>query len=218
MNNQSLVAEEDILRAADVIRSGGVVAFPTETYYGLGADPFNREALLRVFTIKERSPHLPILTLVAEDGLSEGLAASIPSPFRLLMDAFWPGPLTLVCEAQPGVPGLLTGGTGTVGIRQSSSSVARQLVSSIGGPITATSANVSGSPPATSAGEVARSLGTAVDFVLDGGPTPGGKGSTLIGFADDSVYCIREGVIAFEEILTKIAPLKTPDTKPRRDI
>lgn len=206
MINHSSVSEEDCLQAAEVIRSGGVVAFPTETYYGLGADPFNTEALLRIFTIKERSPHLPILTLVARDGLTDGLAASIPSPFRLLIDAFWPGPLTLVCEAQTGVPGLLTGGTGTVGIRQSSSSVARRLITAFGGPITATSANVSGSAPATNTGEVAQSLGTAVDFVLDGGPTPGGKGSTLVGFADDSVYCIREGVIAFEDILAKIAP------------
>lgn len=192
-------------RAVKVMRSGGVVAFPTETYYGLGVDPFNTAALRRMFTIKERSPHLPILTLVAEDGLAEGLAATIPSPFYRLMTAFWPGPLTLVCDARPTVPALLTGGTGTVGIRQSSASVAQALVAAFGGPITATSANVSGFPPAVSAKEVVQSLGTTVDFIIDGGPTPGGKGSTLIGFADDSVYCIREGVIAFNDIVQELA-------------
>lgn len=204
MNSRFPVSEEACLRAVEVIRSGGVVAFPTETYYGLGVDPFNTNALRRVFTIKERSPHLPILTLVAEDGITDGLANYVPTPFHQLMSTFWPGPLTLVCDALPTVPALLTGGTGTVGIRQSSSSIARKLVAAFGGPITATSANVSGSPPAVNAKEVMQSLGTTVDFIIDGGPTPGGKGSTLIGFADDSVYCIREGIIAYKDILQEL--------------
>ena len=117
-----------------------------------------------------------------------------------LIDCFWPGPLTLVCPALAAVPLQLTGNTGTIGLRQSPHEVAHRLIDAFGGPVTATSANISGRPPAVSAAEVARMFGAEVDLILDGGETQGGSGSTIIGMRGASLYCLREGKIAFSAV------------------
>ncbi len=194
------VTGESIRRAADVLQSGGLIAFPTESYYGLGVDPFNEEALRRLFKVKNRPVHLPVLVIVDDLIQANRVTADIPDVYRQLIRYFWPGPLTLVCQGRPQLSPLLTGNTRTIGIRQSPNIVARKLVSVLNGPITATSANLSGSLPAVTAQEVADSLGTQVDMILDGGQTPGGKGSTVIGLKKGSLYCIREGMIEFRTI------------------
>jgi len=196
-----IVTDDDsqIREAVRVLKQGGLIAFPTETYYGLGVNPFNPKALQRLFQIKQRTPDKPVLVLVADQSQVSLLAASIPAHFDRLTRAFWPGSLTLVYPARLYLPALLTGGTDTVGIRQSPHPLARRLLVEYRRPITATSANRSGALPATTAIEVEKIFGTAVDLVLDGGPTPGGQGSTLVGENTD-VFCIREGKIPFTEI------------------
>ena len=193
------VDKSRIREAVRLLKQGGLIAFPTETYYGLGVDPFNPQALQRLFQVKQRTTDKPVLVLIADQTQLPLLAASVPAHFSKLAAAFWPGPLTLVYPALSSLPDLLTGGTGTVGIRESPHPIARRLVREYRGPITATSANRSGAPPATTAIEVEKIFGSDVDLVLDGGASPGGQGSTLVG-EKKKVFCIREGKIPFPEI------------------
>jgi L-threonylcarbamoyladenylate synthase len=187
--------------AARLLRQGGLIAFPTETYYGLGVDPFNAEALQRLFAVKQRQPDKPVLVLVAEQAQVTELVAEVPAVLRRLMAAFWPGPLTLVFPGRSTLPPLLTGGTGNIGIRQSPHPLAADLLRAFGGPITATSANRSGAPPATTAVEIQERLGSEIDLILDGGTTPGGAGSTLVGCDQGQrLCCLRVGVVAFEDV------------------
>uniref|UniRef100_UPI004056D44A L-threonylcarbamoyladenylate synthase n=1 Tax=Candidatus Electronema sp. TaxID=2698783 RepID=UPI004056D44A len=185
--------------AARLLRQGGLIAFPTETYYGLGVDPFNTEALRRLFTVKRRATEKPVLVLVADQSQVPQLAEETPEPLRLLMNRFWPGPLTLVFPAKKNLPDLLTGGSGTVGIRQSPEPTAAQLLAAFGGPVTATSANRSGNAAAITAAEVEAAFGSEIDLILDGGRTPGGAGSTLVGWNGQELRCFREGRISFAE-------------------
>ncbi len=188
-----------IEEAIRLLHRGGLIAFPTETYYGLGVDPFNLRALQRLFQVKQRVADKAVLLLLSDRSQVDRLASTIPADFNILMDGFWPGPLTLVFPAQPSLPALLTGDTGTVGLRLSPDPVAVQLVRGFGGPITATSANLSGDHPATTAAQVREIFGDEIDIILDGGKTPGGSGSTLVGF-DQEVFCIRPGQISFKHI------------------
>ncbi len=200
MNQPVAVSDRTVSHAADILRSGGVVAFPTETYYGLAVDPFNDQALARLFQIKQRSRELPILVLVADIDQFHALTLEIPAVYYRLINCFWPGPLTLVCPAQPALPSLLTGNTDTIGLRQSPHEMANQLIAAFGGPITATSANISGHPAAVTAGEVADIFGSKIDLILDGGQTPGGSGSTLVGMRQGALYCLRRGKISFSAV------------------
>lgn len=199
------MTEEALAKACVTLRAGGVVAFPTETYYGLAVDPFNQEALSRLFALKGRAGDKPVLLIVDNPSQLSTLVAEIPPPFPLLMERFWPGPLTLVFPGAPSLPGMLTGHRGTIGARVSSHPVARQLVRAFGRPLTATSANFSGQPAAVAAGGVLDQLGPEVDAVLDGGETPGGQGSTLLGYQEGKVCLLRAGVIPFAEIEAVLA-------------
>lgn len=181
------------------------MAFPTETYYGLAVDPFNPLALERIFRAKLRPHNLPILVLVAEISQLHLLTDAMPPVYFRLIDHLWPGPLTLVCPALPSLPVRLTGGTGTVGIRQSPHPIARALLAAFGGPLTATSANVTGFPAAVAADEVARMFPTGLDLILDGGSTPGGSGSTLVGVHGTELRCLREGKIPFSVVQARVA-------------
>lgn len=194
------VTDEALAQACAVLRAGGVVAFPTETYYGLAVDPFNQAALSRLFTLKGRSADKPVLLIIDNPSQLGSLVAEIPPPFTLLMENFWPGPLTLVFPGAKSLPELLTGHRGTIGLRVSSHPVARKLVRAFGRPITATSANFSGQPAAVVASGVRVQLGPGVDAILDGGATPGGQGSTLLGYQEGKVCLLRAGVIPFAEV------------------
>ncbi|MCI5209706.1 MAG: threonylcarbamoyl-AMP synthase [Candidatus Electrothrix sp. ATG2] len=187
--------------AARLLCQGGLIAFPTETYYGLGVDPFNVEALQRLFNVKQRTPDKAVLVLVAEQAQVTELAAEVPAVLKKLMARFWPGPLTLVFPGRPILPSILTGGTGNIGIRQSPHPLAASLLREFGGPITATSANRSGAAPAITAAEVQESLGTEIDLILDGGTTPGGAGSTLVSCGpEQQLHCLRAGLLPFADI------------------
>lgn len=192
---------EQLLEAAAIIRSGGIVAFPTETYYGLAADPFAPAALEKIFRIKKRSLTKPLMTLVSSTDQVNLLAAKIPREFEMLINRFWPGPLTLIFPARPSLPVLLTCNSGTVGIRISSHPWARMLTEITGQPITATSANISGHQPAATAENVYQQLGRRVDLIIDGGPTPGRLSSTLIALLAGELRIIREGALPAQQIL-----------------
>lgn len=184
-----------------MLKSGGIVAFPTETYYGLAVDPFNTKALEHLFRLKRRDSKKPVLTLVQDSTQLISLVREIPSVYSPLMQAFWPGPLTLIFDGLPDLPSLLTCGAGTVGVRISSNTVAQELVKDFGRPITATSANISGQEPAINARQVKSQFGQDVDCVIDGGTTPGGKGSTIVGCKNDELVLIRSGVISYDRIV-----------------
>lgn len=200
-------SEEDLSRAVAVLNSGGVVAFPTETYYGLAVDPLNPLALNHLFTLKQREISKPILTLVSDTGSLSFLVREVPDIYIPLMERFWPGPLTLVFQAKLNLPSLLTANTSTVGIRQSSHPFAQQLVNAFGRPITATSANISGRHAAIDAQQVRTQFGSKVDLIFDGGRTPGVIGSTIIGQSNNNLKLIREGMISFEEIMQIVSKI-----------
>jgi L-threonylcarbamoyladenylate synthase len=184
-----------IADAAAVLRRGGVVGFPTETFYGLAAAALNPRAVARIFRVKDRSASKPLLVLVDSVDMVATIAADIPQAARTLMQRHWPGPLTLVLPAQPHVPPEVTAGTGTVGVRISGHPVARALVTALGAPVTAPSANREGHAPPTTAADVVAALGDAVDLVIDGGSTPGGAPSTILDLTSDPPRVVREGPV-----------------------
>jgi L-threonylcarbamoyladenylate synthase len=181
--------------AAAVLEAGGTVAFPTESFYGLGADALDPEAVARVFRIKGRAESRPVLVLVDSVERALSLVAGAGTEVRALMARHWPGPLTLVLPAGPTVPPAITAGTGTVGVRVPGHPVTLALLRAAGRALTGTSANRSGEPPPSCADEVARQLPGLVDVILDGGPTAGGAGSTV---ADCTVWpprILRQGPV-----------------------
>ena len=176
-----------------IIQRGGIVAVPTETFYGLGVNPFDPAALARLTAVKGRPERAPILVLVAALHDLSLFALHVPEAASILIDAFWPGALTVLFPARPSVPSAVTGGSGRVGLRLSSCQPLRQLLDRVG-PLTGTSANRTGAAPARTAREVLDSLGHDVDAILDAGPAPGGLPSTVVE-ADDGLRIIREGAI-----------------------
>jgi L-threonylcarbamoyladenylate synthase len=195
------VIREAVGRAAEIIRGGGVVAYPTETVYGLGAFAFHREAIAWVYRLKHRARHNPLSILVQDTAQLGPLVRAITPGTRSLMARFWPGPLTLLLPAAEDLPEILTAGTGKVGVRISSHPVARELVAAVGAPITATSANRSGAPSCRTSGEVLDQLGDELALILDGGLTPDSRGSTIADVAVEPPVILRVGAIAAEEVL-----------------
>ncbi len=183
-----------LARAAAILRGGGVVAFPTETFYALGAAAGHPAALRRVFGLKTRTPSKPLLVLVDSIAMAETLAREVTPAARELMARHWPGALTLVLRARADVPVELTAGTGTVGVRWSSHPVAQGLVHALGMPVTAPSANVEGAEPPTTAADVLAVFDGLVDVVLDGGPTAGGLASTLVDVTGEP-RILRQGAV-----------------------
>ena len=181
--------------AARVLGRGGLVAFPTETFYGLGAAALDRRAVRRVFEVKGRPASMPLLVLVDSEAMVGRVAPEIPARARELITRHWPGALTLVFRAAAGLPAELTAGTGTIGVRLPAHATARALVRALGAPVTAPSANPTGAEPPTTAGAVLAHFGDALDLVLDGGPTPGGAPSTVVDVTVDPPRVIRQGAV-----------------------
>ena len=184
-----------IEEAVGVLRVGELVAFPTETFYGLGAAVRDVGAVRRVFQVKGRPSSMPLLLLVDSPAMVERFAADVPRRARELMDRYWPGALTLVLRAGRDVPPEVTAGTGSVGFRLPAHAVPRALVSALGQPVTAPSANRTGAPPPTTAADVVHVLGGSLGLVLDGGPTPGGAPSTVLDVTVDPPRVIRQGAV-----------------------
>ena len=180
--------------AAAVVEAGGVVAFPTETFYGLGVAALDAAAVRRLFALKGRPESRPVLVLVDDPARIDRIALLTASA-RELIARHWPGALTLVLAARPVVPTELTAGTGTIGVRQPGHPVARALAAALAAPITAPSANLTGEAPPTTAAEVLRVFDGQIDLVLDAGPTPGGLPSTVIDVTVDPPRVLREGAV-----------------------
>jgi L-threonylcarbamoyladenylate synthase len=180
--------------AGHALTLGGVIAFPTETFYGLGVAALDAGAVGRLLALKGRPADKPILVLVDSVAMADALA-EVTSAAQALIARHWPGALTLVMRARAHVPAGVTAGTGTVGVRMSPHPVACGLVQALGGPITAPSANPAGAPPPTIAAEVVRHFDRGIDLVLDGGPTPGGAPSTVLDVTVDPPRILRAGAV-----------------------
>lgn len=188
--------ETALEHARRVLRSGGMVAFPTESFYGLGVDIRNERAIRKLFEAKGREPDQPVLLLIDSTENLEQWAVGIPGTAFRLMEQFWPGGLTLVLEASSRVSPLLTANTGKIGLRLSSHRVARALAGRAGGAVTGTSANLSGRPACRTAREVFSALGPTVALILDGGETRGESGSTILDMTESPPMLLREGMVS----------------------
>ncbi len=190
----------DVARAAEHLRRGGLVAFPTETVYGLGADALNPQAVARIFAAKGRPADHPLIVhLPSAERLPEW-ALDIPEAAWLLARRFWPGPLTLILKRQDKVPDIVTGGLATVGLRVPAHPVALELLRLFGGGVAAPSANRFGRVSPTEAQHVAEELGAAVDLILDGGPCRVGIESTIVDLSQDEPVILRPGGITREQL------------------
>ncbi len=193
-------------RAAESVAAGGIVAFRTDTFYGLGVDPFNVGALQSLNELKGREGK-PILLLVAEEAGAGRFLRDDSRVFRELSKRFWPGALTIVAGARAEVPELLTAGTGTVGVRLPGDEDARAIVRACGGALTATSANPAGSPPARTATEAARYFPKRLSLVIDGGEARNELPSTVLDIEGPAPRLIREGVVTRAELERALARL-----------
>jgi len=191
---------EIIREAAAVIRAGGVVSYPTRSLYGLGADAFNAAAIRRIYEIKERPIERPILVLIDQRAQLDRLVIDVPHAAQNLMRRFWPGRVTLVFAVAPGLPKELTSGTGRIGIRLPDHPVAAALAARAGGPITGTSANLSGQEGFTISPPPGSRIAEKVDLLLDAGTLRGGPGSTVVDVTTDPPKVLREGCVPADEI------------------
>ena len=187
-------------RASALLRGGELVAFPTETVYGIGADGTNPAAIRRIYEAKGREAFKPILVLVSHRRDLDGLVRCIPGRVHAVMDACWPGPLTLVFTALDSVPRELLGGGATIGVRHSGAAVAGELCRAVGGPVTAPSANRSGEPEPLTAEDVAAGLGDRVDLILDGGRSPSDRPSTVVDVSGGTPRLIRAGSTPYDRV------------------
>lgn len=181
--------------AARVIKTGGVIAFRTDTFYGLGADPFNRQALIKIRELKQTEGSKPILILISDALEADRFISERSNLFEIVSARHWPGALTLVLRARDDVPDELTGGTGTIGVRLPDESEVRALVRACGGALTATSANPAGTAPARTASQVVDYFPMGIDLIVDGGETLGEQPSTVLDVCGDVPRVIREGVV-----------------------
>jgi L-threonylcarbamoyladenylate synthase len=195
-----------IAEAAALLRAGGVVAYPTETFYGLGALASREDALLRLSAAKLRPDGKPLPLLAADEGQVREVAVLAEEVALRLAARFWPGPLTLVLAAREGLSRLVTAGDATVAIRVPGSEVARRLAAAAGGALVSTSANLSGEPPPVRSRDVSPGLLCRIDGVLDGGDTPGGLPSTIVAFDRGAVRLVRAGAVPWDEIRRLAAP------------
>jgi L-threonylcarbamoyladenylate synthase len=198
--------DPEIIRlAGQKIREGGVIVFPTQCLYGLGADARNAEAVARIFAIKQRAPTNPLLILIPGRSDLASVTDTIPLAAKRIMDVFWPGNVTLLFEANPSLPASLTAGTGKIGVRLPLHPVAAELVRKAGGPITGTSANLSGFPGAATIDELGPDITGQVDLILDAGVLKGGIGSTIVDITVVPPLVLREGAITAKIIFKALS-------------
>jgi len=200
--------KEIIHQAAEIIKGGGIVAFPTETVYGLGADAFNPLAVARIFEVKRRPYFDPLIVHVAYPADVKKLVKEIPSNAKKLTESFWPGPLTVVLLKNENIPDIVTAGLPTVAIRMPNHPMALSLIKESKCPIAAPSANPFGYLSPTTAEHVQEQLGDQVDLILDGGPCPVGVESTIVSFLEERPRSLRPGGVSLEEIESVIGKVE----------
>ena len=192
---------DEIAQAAEIIRNGGLVAIPTETVYGLGANALNPDAVRRIYEAKGRPSDNPLIIHVPSADWLTRYCVDVPESAYLLADEFWPGPLTMILKRDPVVPDRTTGGLDTVGVRCPDHPVTLALIEASGVPIAAPSANISGRPSCTTAAHVLEDVGGKIECILDGGPCAVGVESTIVDLTGDEPVILREGGIPAQEIL-----------------
>jgi len=198
--NPASPRDDKLSRVLDVLSAGGVVALPTETFYGLAADALDPAAIANVNTLKGKQAQDPVLLLLGERGQVSEVCDSVPVLFDQLASRFWPGPLTLVIPAASRVPLEVTGGGGTVAVRVPGLVLPRRLAGALGRPISGVSANRTTRAPCRTAGEVAAAFPEGLAMILDGGPTPGGAPSTILDLSSDPPRLLREGLLPFSAL------------------
>ena len=198
--DESKNLSEQLQEAADIIRNGGLVAFPTETVYGLGANALNAEAVKSIFAAKNRPADNPVIVHIANQNDLSRYAIEVPNIAKTLIHAFWPGPLTLVLRKSAEIPMEVTAGSETVTIRFPDHKIAQELIRLAGVPIAAPSANTSGRPSPTTAQHVLQDLDGKVDLIIDGGPTNVGVESTVLDITSQPPLLLRPGQVTFEEL------------------
>jgi L-threonylcarbamoyladenylate synthase len=201
VNCSDPVVPEALADAAVALRAGKLVVFPTETFYAIGADPMQANALAAILRVKRREPDKPIALIAADTVAAFAIAREVPADAHLLAETFWPGPLTVVLPAREGMNEALIGPSGGIGVRVSPHPTARALATAVGGLLTATSANLSGEPPARSLMQARQSLGARISVYLDGGALSSDAPSTVVAFGEDGGFqIVRAGVIGHKAI------------------
>jgi L-threonylcarbamoyladenylate synthase len=194
---KSSSAVSDALAA---LAAGEAIVYPTETFYALGVDALSSQALERLFAIKGREPGKPVALIAADAAMAFALAREVPAAARVLAEVFWPGPLTLVLPARDGIPAALIGDDGGVGVRVSSHPLARALATAFRGPLTATSANLAGEPPAVEPAAARRALGDKVKVLVEDGRLAGGAPSTVVAIDRSGIRVLRQGAVSERQL------------------
>ena len=197
--------QEDLKDAANIIKDGGIVAFPTETVYGLGSNGLKEEAVRKIYTAKGRPSDNPLILHIGEVSQLEDLVEAVPEVAKRCIEEFWPGPLTIILKRKIKVPDIITAGLDTVAVRMPENAIARTLINLAGVPIAAPSANISGKPSPTSGAHVIEDMLGKIDMIIDGGSTGIGLESTVLDLSDDTPTILRPGGITYED-LKKIIP------------
>ncbi len=195
---------ESISKAGEIIGRGGVIAFRTDTFYGLGADPFCVFAVRRIRELKGREDGSPILLLISDLNEADRFIAHQSKNFQRAAEHFWPGPITLIGQARPELSTELTSGTGTIGVRLPDDERVRAIVRKGGGALTATSANISGKPPARTADEVRNYFRNGLDLVIDDGEVTATEASTVLDLGGERARIVREGAVTREELASTV--------------
>lgn len=197
---KSAILSTSISKATEILRSGGVIALPTDTLYGVSANALDSDAASKVFRVKGREERSPLPIFVSDPGDLYEYGRDVPDVAVRLAEAFWPGKLTIVVGKSDRIPDVVSGGLDTVGLRVPDHPAPREIVAQLGAPITATSANVSGKPALTAAEDVLAELGSRLDLVLDGGNLAPSLPSTVIDLTADSPRILREGALSASDI------------------
>ena len=193
-----------IKTAVNTLNMGGIIAYPTETFYALGAKYDDEAALMRLYKIKERPIEKALPLIIHTQTLLSLLTSSKTNTAKILMKKFWPGPLTLVFSGKDSLSNYITAGTASVAVRIPGKSFALLFSRAMNVPITATSANPSGMPPAQDANTVLRYFGKKIDLIIDGGKTPGGLPSTIVDVTGEKIIILREGIIPKEKVISAL--------------
>jgi len=214
---EELYHDDTIKLAADIIKSGGLVAFPTETVYGLGADAFLEEAAKKIYAAKGRPSDNPLIVHIANVDDVENIAKDIPDIFYTLAKKYWPGPMTIVLKKRDIIPYATSGGLDTVAVRLPGNDIARALIEAAGVPIAAPSANTSGRPSPTKASHVSEDMNGKIDMIIDGGAVGIGVESTIIDLTSEIPTLLRPGAVTLE-MLRKICERVDVDPAPKADM
>jgi len=193
--------EQQINLAVEILKDGGIVAYPTDTVYGLGANPANEQAIEKIYRVKKRTHDLPLPLLLADISDLLKVASVVPDIAWQLAEHFLPGGLTLVLKKSPWVPSAVTAGGDTIAVRVPNHHVPTAIIRGLGAPLVGTSANISGKPSPVTADEVYEQLGEKVDLIIDGGMCPGGIESPVMDVSGETPAIIREGTVSREEIV-----------------